>query len=44
MVLTLTGRDFPLYFHYLLWPGILDAIKAMGFQTICTYKPPRERA
>ncbi len=37
------GKRFPLYtgsFHYGLWPGILYAIKAMGFQTICTYKPP----
>jgi hypothetical protein len=37
------GKRFPFYsgsFHYLLWPGILDAIGAMGFQTSCTYIPP----
>src|SRR6266536_2854593 len=42
------GKRFPLYsgrFHYwrhdpALWPGILDAIKTMGFQTSCTYIPP----
>ena len=41
------GKRFPLYsgsFHYWLWPGILDAIKAMGFQTICMYIPPLEHA
>jgi hypothetical protein len=42
------GKRFPLYsgsFHYcrhdtVPWPGILDAIKVMGFQTICTHIPP----